>query len=181
MGGFRPVTGRPPHSGRSPRRPRLAGALRGARRRAGRVHDPNAAGVHAAVIGLHDYLDAQRQRRFVWGESDCVQFGLGWVRARTGRPLAAFEPYCSRADAVALLRRHGGLGAVVERWMADCGFKPTDAPDDGDVGLAPVEPVPEWGGEAVAVVIRCGPWWMSREPRGIGGKSLGRIPAWRIL
>lgn len=132
------------------------------------------------MTSLDDYLAAQMGRRWRWGEVDCVQFGLGWARERTGRPLSAFWSYQSREDAERLLRGAGGLGEVVGRWMRDNGFAATAAPDDGDVGLAPVPPGALGAVAPVAVVIRRGPWWMTREIRGVGGLHFEAIPAWRI-
>ena len=91
--------------------------------------------------------------------------------------MRAFFDYASRADAERALQARGGLEAIVRDWMARNGFPPTDEPEDGDIGLAPV---PAGGVDAVAVVIRRGPWWITREPRGIGGMDFGRIPAWRV-
>lgn len=127
---------------------------------------------------LDDYLAREGARRWAWGSCDCVCFGLGWARAATGRDLTAFFAYASRSDAERALRARGGLEAIVRDWMARNGFQPTSQPEDGDIGLAPS---PAGGVDAVAVVIRRGPWWITREPRGIGGLNFERIPAWRIV
>lgn len=126
---------------------------------------------------LDEYLNREGARRWLWGDVDCVQFGLGWARERTGRPLTAFFGYHSRPAAEAALQARGGLESIVREWMATNGFPPTDEPDDGDIGLAHS---PRGGVDPVAVVIRRGPWWITREPRGIGGMDFGRIPAWRV-
>lgn len=137
---------------------------------------------HDAQMTLDDYIDAEGKRRWFWGKCDCVQFALGWARANTGRPLPAFFEYGSRGDAVRALQARGGLAAIVREWMALNDFALTAEPDDGDIGLARV-PVPTAESVApVALVIRRGPWWLTREPRGIGGAGtmLEVISAWRI-
>lgn len=126
---------------------------------------------------LDEFLERESSRMFVYGDCDCVQFALSWARERTGRPLTAFFGYHSRPTAEAALKARGGLERIVREWMAENGFQPTDEPDDGDIGLAPS---PSGGVDTVAVVIRRGPWWITREPRGIGGMDFGKIPAWRV-
>lgn len=131
---------------------------------------------------LDDYLNAQGARRFVWGVSDCVQFGLGWAREATGRPLAPFCSYGSRAEAKRALESRGGLERVVRDWMAQNGFAPTSDPDHGDIGLAPRPPQSEDIIAGLAIVIRSGPWWVGKSPRGIRSVLAGKdILAWRIV
>lgn len=129
---------------------------------------------------LDDYLADQGKRRWLWGDVDCVQFGLGWARARTGRPLTAFFGYNSRLAAERALQARGGLEAIVRDWMARNGFPPTDEPEDGDIGLAPALARHINWVDPVAVVIRRAGWWLTRERKGIGGMDFGKIPAWRI-
>lgn len=131
---------------------------------------------------LDEYLEHQGSLRWFWGKVDCVQFALGWARAKTGKNLPAFFEYGGRSEAMRALEARGGLAAIVQEWMALNRFAPTDEPDDGDIGLARV-PVPTAESVApVALVIRRGPWWLTREPRGIGGAGtmLDVISAWRI-
>lgn len=126
---------------------------------------------------LDEYLDAEGKRRWRWGSCDCVQFALGWARAHTGRPLPAFFDYSSRDDAMRALHARRGLAAIVREWMTMNGFEPVTEPEDGDIGLAPVPVVLT---APVAPVIRRGPWWLTREVRGIGGGALEVTSAWRI-
>lgn len=135
---------------------------------------------------LAEYLERAGQKRWKWGEVDCGQFGLGWVRERTGQPLPALFDYSSQDDLLAALQANGGLAAVVSRWMETNGFRPTLDPDDGDIGLAPIRErrgarlSPIEGLAPVAIVIRFGARWISQESRGIGGLEFEGIPAWRI-
>ena len=133
--------------------------------------------IWVAQMTLDDYLAREGARRWDWGNCDCVQFGLGWAREATGRPLAPFFTYQTRVDAERALQARGGLENIVRDWMDCNSFEPTGEPEDGDIGLAPS---PAGGVDKVAIVIRRGPWWITREPRGIGGMDFGKIPAWRV-
>ncbi len=126
---------------------------------------------------LDEFLDDQSRRRFIWGETDCVAFGLAWAREASGRPLAAFFDYGSRRDAERALQARGGLEVIVRDWMTRNRFPAIDEPEDGDIGLAPtsvgiVAPV-------AVVIRRCG-WWITRELKGVGGMQFKDIPAWRV-
>ncbi len=129
---------------------------------------------------LDEYLDAQGGKRWRWGDCDCVQFGLGWARERSGRPLKAFFAYRSRKDAEGALRARGGLLAIVRDWMAANGFPRVDDPEDGDIGIAPTPGVGEDAIAGYSIVIRYGPWWIGKTPRGIGSAGATEIPAWRV-
>ena len=129
---------------------------------------------------LGEYLTAQSAARWSWGRVDCVQFGLQWARESTGRPLTAFSAYSGREGAMAVLETHGGLERIVRDWMVRNGFDPTDTPDDGDIGLAPVERRGEGGLAGFSVVIRSGPWWIGKTPRGIASVAVEGIPTWRV-
>jgi hypothetical protein len=128
---------------------------------------------------LQEYLDAEMRRRWAWGRVDCVQFATRWARLAAGRALTPIPIYGTRDEATKVLARHGGLESMVRRWMSENGFTPTKTPEDGDVGLA-VVPVEHVVVAPVAFVIRCGPWWVSREVRGIGGGNLQEVCAWRV-
>jgi hypothetical protein len=132
------------------------------------------------VTTLDDYLDAASRRKWSWGKMDCVQFGLEWARARSERPLRVPLVYWDAAAAAAFLEPHGGLLAVVSEWMDAYGFMPTDAPDDGDIGVAPIDRSDRMNIAGAAVVIRRGPWWIGKALRGLASIPSDRIPAWRI-
>lgn len=133
-------------------------------------------------MSLDEYLDAQSALRWRFGVVDCGQFGLGWARERcAGRRLTPMSLYSGRAGAMAVLKARGGFEQLVRDWMTENGFLPTATPDDGDIGLAPVPVSTSESVANVAIVIRRGPWWITREPRGIGGMEFGAIPAWRIV
>lgn len=133
---------------------------------------------------LDEYLDLASRQRWRWGAlpaGDCVQFGLGWASARVGRPLAAPLAYSDAQTARAFLAAHGGLLGVVSAWCEANGFAPTSEPDDGDIGVAPMEADDRMNIAGACVVIRRGPWWLGKALRGYGSVAAPQgIPAWRI-
>lgn len=62
---------------------------------------------------LAAYLAEMRPRRYVLGSHDCVSFAAGAVRAITGADVLPLH-WSSPAEAVAALRRMGGLRAAVQ-------------------------------------------------------------------
>lgn len=129
---------------------------------------------------LDEYLDIASRRRWSWGRMDCVQFGLGWARARAERPLRVPLVYWDATAASDFLEPHGGLLAVVSEWMDAYGFSPTTEPDDGDIGVAPLDRSDRMNIAGAAVVIRRGPWWIGKALRGLCSVPAEGIPAWRI-
>lgn len=129
---------------------------------------------------LDDYLDSASQQRWAWGRMDCVQFGLGWASARVGRPLPAPLDYRDARTAKAFLEAHGGLLSVVGQWCEANGFAPTSEPEDGDIGVAPIEAADPMNIAGASVMIRRGPWWLGKALRGYVGFSTHGIPAWHI-
>ena len=128
---------------------------------------------------LNEYLAFQSGRRWRWGAVDCVSFGLDWAREKTGRRLKPLGEWHSETEACAMLREGGGLERIVREWMSANGFEPTDAPEDGDIGVVPTAIVAGVVSD-VAVMIRCGKWWVGKTPKGIASADVRRVPAWRI-
>lgn len=133
---------------------------------------------------LDEYLDIASRQRWYWGRipaGDCVQFGLGWASARVGRPLSSPLIYRDAGAARAFLEANGGLVGVVTQWCKAHGFARTDEPDDGDIGVAPVEGAGNMNIAGACVVIRRGPWWLGKTLSGYGSVAAPHgIPAWRI-
>lgn len=132
---------------------------------------------------LDEYLDVASRQRWRWGRpyGDCVQFGLGWASARIGRPLSVPLAYSDPETARVFLDAHGGLAGVVSQWCEANGFAPASDPDDGDIGVAPVERSDPMNIAGACVVIRRGPWWLGKALRGFGSVAAQGIPAWRIF
>lgn len=64
---------------------------------------------------LADYITAHLERRFEWGQHDCVLFAAGWIEAKTGtQPLAMFPTWASAKEAIRIVRQLGGLEAALD-------------------------------------------------------------------
>lgn len=87
---------------------------------------------------LRSYIREGAALPFVWGQSDCCSWALGWVVRETGSDpfLALRGAYASRMSCARLLTRHGGLEALARRLMSAAGL-PETAGDarPGDVAL----------------------------------------------
>lgn len=133
---------------------------------------------------LDDFLAAHMQRPWKWGETDCCCFASEWIEARTGLdPMATFRPhYRSRASALALFERRGGLCAVMSERMAEMGFRPTSEPDHGDVGIvrAPVRTNADILTLREVAAIMVSSRWICRSQQGIASAPFELVKAWRI-
>lgn len=56
---------------------------------------------------LHEYIRANRARRFRYGRHDCALFAAGWVIASGGPDLTLGITYASLTDGLAQLRARG--------------------------------------------------------------------------
>ena len=98
-----------------------------------------------------------------------------------GGHVRRFLAYDTPRAAMLFLEAHGGLVGTVAEWMAENGFERTDAPEDGDIGVAPLPDDGPLNIAHAAVVIRRGPWWLAKLLRGFASVTAQRIPAWRIF
>jgi hypothetical protein len=132
-----------------------------------------------SIQTLDDYLAACWAVPWAWGIMDCCHFGGGWVRAKTGRdPMAAFR-YATPLDAMRIIKRGGGLHVLVDATMRSHGFKRTNSPEHGDLGvIATHGDVARVAG--AAVVIFDGPWCVGREPDGLTYFEPKDVMAWRV-
>ena len=87
---------------------------------------------------LSDYIKANRNKPFVWGERDCMLFAAGCVEAMTGNDLAApFRgTYSTAREALEFLKKNGGTTGIVDR-----NFERIDKYDlqTGDIGLLVID------------------------------------------
>lgn len=86
---------------------------------------------------LRSYIREGAALPFVWGQSDCCPWALGWVEREIGSdPFATVRgAYASRMACARLLAQHGGLEALARRLMSTAGLRETDAAKPGDVAL----------------------------------------------
>jgi hypothetical protein len=84
---------------------------------------------------LFEFASARLGRPFAWGTDDCAMLSFDAVRAITGRDPAPElrGAYSTGAEAVALLRKLGGLrGVARSHFGAEI---PVDEATDGDIAL----------------------------------------------
>lgn len=108
--------------------------------------------MRAADLGA--FLETVAARPFKDGRHDCLLTVADWVQAMTGRDPAA--PYRGRYRTALgrerLLRRLGGMEAVMSDGAARTGLLATDHPVTGDVGLI------RHRGQALAAIHTEGLW-----------------------
>lgn len=131
-------------------------------------------------MNLDAYILAAAARPWRWGEMDCCQFANGWVRERCGVDVLAGWSYADSASARRLLRAHGGLLDMARSAMATHGFRSTDDPESGDVGVLQIDSRDDMAIGGVALAIRCGRFWVARALRGVVSADGGEVIAWRV-
>lgn len=125
---------------------------------------------------IADFIAAEAQKPFRWGETDCASTADRWINLNTGHsPLVeAGLIYRDEFDATAILIERGGFPIIVNRAMKLVGFEKTDAPKVGDVGL-----ILQSG--RMCLAIRTETLWFSRDESGLIGAPLDALwKAWRI-
>lgn len=89
---------------------------------------------------LTDYLDAWLMKRERYGEADCALFMADWIRAKRGIDPAA--PWRGRYEtpmqALRIVKRAGGLKAIVGKALRSHGIVETDDPKAGDIAVVNV-------------------------------------------
>lgn len=78
---------------------------------------------------LADFIDARRERPFVWGQHDCCLFAADWVALATGQDPAEAQrgKYDSAIAAHRIAAPFGGLGGLVTHCLRKVGAEPVDA------------------------------------------------------
>lgn len=86
---------------------------------------------------LDAFLESSALRPFVDGETDCALTVADWVEAVTGIDPAAHlrGRYKTALGRERLLRKLGGLEAVMADCAARAGLQETGSPGRGDIGL----------------------------------------------
>lgn len=82
---------------------------------------------------LPEYIAANLQRPFAWGEFDCLLCAAGYVIPKTGIDYLAGQPKWTTAkEALRLVESLGGMEAILDGHFAR--IEPNFA-QDGDIGL----------------------------------------------
>lgn len=82
---------------------------------------------------LPEYIAANLEREFVWGQWDCVTFAAGWIHLATGIDhLAGITPWRSKIGAARVMKELGGFEAAIDRALIR--IHPNMA-KDGDIAL----------------------------------------------
>lgn len=86
---------------------------------------------------LADFLRRDARRSFAWGECDCLIRLADWGMHLTGQDAAApWRGRCSSAlGAARILKREGGIVAVVNKAFASLGFLRTERAGRGDIAI----------------------------------------------
>lgn len=86
---------------------------------------------------LHEFLLNETQKPFCWGDTDCASTADRWVQHAVGvSPLERYgRVYFDRQSALSWLAEPGGFAVAVNRVMRRSGFRKTDNPQSGDIGL----------------------------------------------
>lgn len=129
---------------------------------------------------LADYLRWAGAQPFAYGRWDCL-IGLvaEWVRReRGGDPAAPWRGrYSTALGCARLVKREGGLLAVLSRGAALAGLEAAVAPRAGCI--AAVEPHGAAGG-SLAGAICTGAAWAVLSPAGIGLIAARPLGVWRV-
>lgn len=121
---------------------------------------------------LHAFVEARRGTPFAWGKHDCCLFAADAVAAMTGADLAGTlrGRYTTRIGAARILKKQGGLRAIVDARMTRI---PTLAAGRGDVVLIETEQ-----GDALGICL--GRQIVAAGPDGLTFIGLERAEAaWR--
>jgi len=129
---------------------------------------------------LAAYLRWAGDQPFAWGQWDCL-IGLvaEWVRReRGGDPAAPWRGrYATQLGCARLVRREGGLLAVLSRGAELAGLEPTTQPRPGCIGV--VEPGLS-GDAPLAGAICIGSAWAALSPAGVGLIAARPVGVWRV-
>ena len=133
-------------------------------------------------MNLKNFLLLPHEFKFGgWMGEDCTTFCASWVRECTGvDPAASFRgTYGSIKSANALIKAHGGMVALYEDKLAALGFRRTETPLDGDIGVVTA---PSGIDHIIKEIgsIRFGPLWAVMAQRGVVAKKLDHVAAWTL-
>jgi hypothetical protein len=92
---------------------------------------------------LSDFLSRAARCEWRWGSADCFLFMADWVLVVSGRdPALAWRgKYQTARGARMIIVRAGGLEKLVEKGLSGFGWRRTETPVRGDIGLVSA-PIP---------------------------------------
>lgn len=133
-------------------------------------------------MNLKNFLLLPHEFKFGgWMGEDCTTLCASWVRECTGvDPASSFRgTYGSLKSANALIRAHGGMVALYEDKLTALGYRRTEAPLDGDIGVVKA---PSGIDQIIKEIgsIRFGPLWAVMARRGVVAKKLDHVAAWTL-
>jgi hypothetical protein len=131
------------------------------------------------LAAVTDFISFEMERPYEKGVTDCGATVDRWVRRLAGfSPIAALgRELRNRADAEAWLSEPQGIAVSVNRVARAGGFKKTNEPIPGDVGLI----ISAANGGHICPAIHAGKFWFSRYERGAISVPVDQFwRAWRI-
>lgn len=125
---------------------------------------------------LDAFLEEAAARRFRDGTWDCALMVAAWVERVTGTDGAApwRGRYAARIGWLRILKREGGIEAVIASGAALVGLTETKEPKRGDIGIARLP-----NGELMAGIC-LGERWASAGLNGLAACSAEPVRAWRV-
>lgn len=125
---------------------------------------------------LDAFLAEAEGRRFQDGTWDCALMVAAWVERATGVDGAApwRGRYATRIGWLRILKREGGIGAVITKGAALAGLSETSNPRRGDIGLAR-----QPNGDLMAGLC-LGDRWASAGVRGLAVCRADTVRAWGV-
>jgi len=85
------------------------------------------------MLTLNDYIIANLNKPFKWGQADCVTFAIGWIDEVNGTDfLKRYGTWATRKQAMRAIRSAGGLENQFNKYLVS--VNPNLA-NDGDIGL----------------------------------------------
>ncbi|WP_412063969.1 DUF6950 family protein [Rhizobium sp. SYY.PMSO] len=132
---------------------------------------------------LREWLELPH--RFCWGGiggDDCLMFCASWVHHVRGfDPAAEYRgAYETEEQAVALIRKAGGMLALVGRIGERSGLARTDNPANGDIALIAARSAADMQIKEIGA-IKFGHQWACLGYQGVAGCRAEFIAAWSVM
>lgn len=131
---------------------------------------------------LREWLELPH--RFCWGGvggDDCLMFCASWVEHVRGiDPAAEYRgKYETEEQAVAMIKKAGGMLSLVDRIARKSGIVRTGNPQNGDIALITARSATDMGIKEIGA-IKFGHQWACLGYQGVVGCRAEFIAAWSI-